>query len=107
MPAPATWDISGIERIVAEYENGPGDLNERTRQFCEVFPSELAKVRRQIYRHAGLLPVPMNGSPAKGLKSGYFSTRLRDGSLGYLQRRTDDCLQAAIASCLQVPLHLA
>ena len=106
MPAPSTWDMSGVERIVDEYENGPGSLNERTRQLCKVFPSELAKVRRQVYRHVGLLPVPVNGSPTKGLKSGYFSTRLRDGTLGYLQRRTDDCLQAALASCLQIPPHL-
>jgi hypothetical protein len=106
MSVPSTWDISGVERIVDQYENGPGDLSERTRQFCKVFPSELAKVRRQIYRHAGLLPVPVNGSPMKGLKAGYFATRLRDGSLGYLQRRTDDCLQAALASCLQIPAHL-
>jgi hypothetical protein len=31
---------------------------------------------------------------------------LRDGTLGYFQRKTDDCLQAAIASCVQTPPHL-
>jgi hypothetical protein len=42
---------------------------------------------------------------ARGLKSGYFMKRLRDGSLGYLQRRGDDCIQAAIATCLQIPIY--
>jgi hypothetical protein len=31
--------------------------------------------------------------------------RLRDGSIGYVQRRADDCFQAAIASCLRIPMH--
>ncbi len=32
---------------------------------------------------------------------GYFKAPLRDSSFGYLQRRPDDCVQAAIASFLQ------
>jgi hypothetical protein len=54
----------------------------------------------------GLQAVPIDGDPAKGVELGYFATKLRDGTTGYLQRRTDDCFQAAIASCLQVPAHL-
>jgi hypothetical protein len=99
-------DTSGLERVCAELENGTDP--DRVREFCKLFPSELAKVRRQVYRDAGLRlhPVPVNGSQAKGLKLGYFMTPLHDGTLGYFQRRTDDCLQAAIASCLQMPVHL-
>ena len=52
----------------------------------------------QARTYAGLTPVA-------SAPSGYFQTRLRDGSLGYYQRRFDDCLQAAIASCLQMPPH--
>jgi hypothetical protein len=37
--------------------------------------------------------------------SGWFQSTLRDGSLGYFQRRFDDCLQAAIASSCQIPPH--
>jgi hypothetical protein len=101
----STVDMGGLDRLTNEWEHGTGSMGERTREFCRLFPSELAKVRRQVYRPFGLMPVPVNGSTAKGLKAGYFMTRLRDGTQGYLQRRTDDCLQAAIASCLQIPPH--
>jgi hypothetical protein len=30
---------------------------------------------------------------------------LRDGTLGYFQRRTDDCVQASIASLIQMPMY--
>jgi hypothetical protein len=33
-------------------------------------------------------------------------TELRDGTVGFLQRRIDDCLQAAIASCAQISPYL-
>jgi len=103
---PAHVDTSGIERLCDQWENGPGSAGERTREFCRLFPSELAKVRRQGYRQLGLLPVPIGGSSHRGLKQGFYMTRLRDGTLGYLQRRTDDCLQAALASALQIPANL-
>jgi hypothetical protein len=32
------------------------------------------------------------------------SVRLRDGSVGWYQRRPDDCWSAAVASCLRLPL---
>jgi len=51
-------------------------------------------------------PVPINGNRMKGKKLGYFQKRLRDGTLGFHTRRTDDCFQAAVASCLQVQPHL-
>jgi hypothetical protein len=98
--------MGGLERLAEDFDNGPGTIGERARRFGRAYPGELAKVRRQVYRPAGLLPVPVNGSAQRGLKSGYFAARLRDGSLGYLQRRTDDCLQAALASCAQIPAPL-
>jgi hypothetical protein len=99
-------DTSGLERLAHEWEHGAGSQSDRTREFCRRFPAEVAKVRRQVYRQAGLLAVPVNGSAVKGLKAGYFMSRLRDGTLGYLQRRTDDCLQASLASLMQVPAPL-
>jgi hypothetical protein len=94
--------MSGLDRVVREFESG--DLNpfEQTRKFAREFPPELAKVRRQ----AGMQPVAINGSRSGGLKAGYFQIRLRDGTIGYFQRRTDDCVQAVIASLLQMPPHL-
>jgi hypothetical protein len=70
--------------------------------WCVEFPGELAKVRRQV----GMHPVTIDGSRQRGLRAGYFQMALRDGTLGYFQRKTDDCLRAAIASCVQIPPHL-
>jgi hypothetical protein len=39
------------------------------------------------------------------MKIGWFRTQLPDGTPGFFQRRLDDCLKAAIASCAQVPPH--
>lgn len=50
--------------------------------------------------------VPIGGSRDEGARLGYFETPLSDGSLGYYMRRVEDCLQAAIASCAQIPMHL-
>jgi hypothetical protein len=91
----AAVDTSGLERLAWEFDHGAGSTSHRAREFAKLFPSELAKVRRQVYRQVGLLPVPVGGSAAKGLRGGYFMSRLGDGTLGYLQRRTDDCLQAS------------
>lgn len=95
-------NMRGLERLFHELDNGAGSRNDRIREFCRRFPSELAALRRQ----AGVRPVAVNGSTNRGLKMGYFMTPLRDGTHGYFQRRLDDCLQAAIASCLQVSPHL-
>jgi hypothetical protein len=99
-------DISGMERVAHDLEHGPGSKSERLLRFSERWPSEMAKFRRQAYRQIGLLPVPVNGSVMRGLKAGYFATRLRDGSLGYMQRRVDDCLQAGIATVLGLAPNL-
>jgi hypothetical protein len=96
--------LNRLEAIADFLENGSGDRRERERVFVERFGPALAAVRRTSSRQTGMTPVPVKGDIFKGLKAGYFSTRLRDGSLGYLQRRGDDCLQAAIASLLQVPM---
>ena len=46
----------------------------------------------------------INASGRLGSSPGWFQMPLRDGTVGYLQRHTDGCLQATIASLLQ--LHL-
>ncbi len=66
------------------------------------FANEL-RVERQ---RNGDTPVAIDGSRSKGAELGYFQTSLRDGTAGYFQRRADDCLQAVIASCAQIPPHL-
>ncbi|HWF31181.1 MAG TPA: hypothetical protein VG188_01345 [Solirubrobacteraceae bacterium] len=86
-------------------ENGAGSEHERLRQFNADVQQTLATLRRRYHREMHLLPVPIGGSTDKGSRAGYYAMRLRDGSLGYVQRRADDCLQAAIASCLQIPMH--
>jgi hypothetical protein len=53
-----------------------------------------------------LYPVEVDGSPTRGIKLGYFKTPLIDGTVGYFQRRIDDCVQASIASLLQMPPYL-
>jgi hypothetical protein len=50
-----------------------------------------------------MTPVRVNGSRDAGLRAGYFQMRLRDGTVGDFYRRTDDCVQAAIATLLPVP----
>jgi hypothetical protein len=74
----------------------------KAEEWCTRFPGEIAKFRGQL----GMQPVPINGSPKQGLQAGYFQMPLRDGTTGYFQRGTDDCLQASIASCVQVKPHL-
>jgi hypothetical protein len=92
--------MRSFERLIHDFENGAGTQSERLLAFCKRYPSEVAKIRRQV-----LHPVPVNGSTNRGLKMGYFMTPLRDGTHGYFQRRTDDCLQAAVSSCSQIPPH--
>lgn len=85
-------------------------VSQDDRTFITEFPRELAKVRAQVavrrpgpLRIGSLYPVEVDGSPTRGLKQGYFKTLLRDGTVGYFQRRTDDCVQAVVASLLQMP----
>jgi hypothetical protein len=107
-------NTSGLERLTREAESGDVNPDEAMRKFAAEFPHELAKVRGQVavrnprsqLRMGDLYPVEIDGSPSRGLKQGYFKTPLRDGTLGYLQRRTDDCVQAVIASLLQMPPYL-
>jgi hypothetical protein len=98
---PRQVDTSALRRILSDFESGALNPFDQTRKFAREFPPELAKVRRQM----GMQPVLVNGSRAQGLKAGYFKMRLRDGTVGYFQRRTDDCVQASIASLLQMPPH--
>jgi hypothetical protein len=42
-------DMSGVERLAHDWESGAATTGE----FCKRFPSEVAKVRRQVYRQAG------------------------------------------------------
>jgi hypothetical protein len=93
-----------VRDLMLFLESGPGDDMDRYRLFEARIGPEMAKMRRAVYRDKGMLPVPIKGDIRRGLKKGYFSTRLRDGTLGYFQRRFDDCLQAAIASLLQTPM---
>ena len=95
-------DVSGLERLITEYESGDLNPYASLRRFMDRFPPELAKVRRQ----AGLQPVPINGSVLQGAAQGYFQMPLRDGTTGFFQRRTDDCIQAVFASLLQMPPYL-
>jgi hypothetical protein len=71
--------------------------------FHRKYPQVVAKLRRQQQ----LQPAPINGSIRKGLQQGYFRTRLHDGTFGYLQRRADDCITYAIATCAQIPPNQA
>jgi hypothetical protein len=98
-------DLSPLHRLVDDLENGAGSENERLRRFNAEVHGVLVTLRRRHHREMRLLPVRVDGSMARGLRAGYYAMRLRDGSLGYVQRRADDCFQAAIASCLQIPMH--
>jgi hypothetical protein len=104
-PGNRSVDLSPLHRLVDDLENGPGSEHDRLRRFNAQTQDVLVTMRRRYHREMRLLPVPIGGSPAGGVGSGYYARRLRDGSLGYVQRRADDCLQAAIASCLQIPMH--
>lgn len=106
-------NMGGLSRLLDDIENEELDPDQTLRQFVREFPKELAKVRSQAairtrgqLRIGGLYPVEIDGSPTRGLKMGYFKTPLSDGTVGYLQRRTDDCVPAALASLLQMPPHL-
>lgn len=66
---------------------------------------EYRELRPLLLRDRGFRPVPVNGSTEIGDRLGYLSIQLRDGTRGYAMRRFDDCLQAAVATLLQVPMH--
>src|SRR5579862_7033844 len=94
-------ELTDQERAFAELENvldllrvgvAPENFDRRIREFFRRHPPALADLRRA----AGVRPVAVRGSAAYGLQLGYFEARLRDGSTGYFQRRTDDCMQAAL-----------
>lgn len=65
---------------------------------------QLPEVTAKVRRLARLRAVPVNGDRALGRRMGYFETTLRDGTIGYFQRRSDDCLQAALATLTQCPM---
>jgi hypothetical protein len=97
--------LAPLLSLVDDIVGGADTEREAIRQFNRLMPAAIADVRRRHFKEMGLLPVPMDGDPQRGLTLGYFAMRLRDGSLGFVQRRADDCLQAAIASLLQIPMH--
>ena len=97
-----------LRKIVDDYENGPEPADVRQARFDEEYPAAMATVRRFSARAGRLdtVPVPINGSVYRGMGLGYFFTPLRDGTRGYLMRRTDDCLQMALATALQISPEL-
>jgi hypothetical protein len=105
----AAWELAGraLDSLLDDYTYGPGSQDERAARFIEGLPAGKARLRRALYRKrmTPLEPVPIEGDVGRGLQAGYFGHRLRDGTFGYLQRRLDDCLQAAVASLLEVPMH--
>ena len=101
-------EVSGITSVSQALETSVNTDAHKAPEFHRDLPAELSTLRRQIYERiptASLRPVPIARSVARGVNAGYYMTPLRDGSSGYLQRRPDDCLQAALASCLQIPPH--
>ncbi len=73
---------------------------------ADQFGKRAAQNQLTIRRLAQCEPVPLDGDRNYGWRTGYFQAELRDGTRGYFQRRVDDCLQAAIASCAQIPMPL-
>jgi hypothetical protein len=113
--------IDEVESIANELDDGPGDYAERAQLFCTRYPVALAEVRRQICSDPlraklrlalRLHPVDDPRCPnwlttiAMRDRFPFYMTELRDGTVGFLQRRVDDCFQAAIASCAQVSPYL-
>jgi hypothetical protein len=106
-----TAAISEMERIAAELDDGPGVYEARLRVFCARYPPALDEVRRQICSdpaHAKLqLAFRLYPVTSKSpVRFPFYMTELRDGTVGFLQRRIDDCLAAAVASCAQISPYL-
>lgn len=81
------------------------------RAWSAELPDELRRVRMEYMQASQadatarrLLPVAVNGSTRRGAAQGYFKTPLGGGAEGYLQRRSDDCLRAALATTLGRPM---
>lgn len=81
------------------------DLTGFHRQIVAGFNRTVAGRIRAARLRAGQTPVEIGGSREEGAKLGYFQTALTDGTTGFYQRRADDCVQAALASCVQIPPH--
>ena len=101
----------GFAAFAASAANLP-TAQQQAEAFITHLPAELVKIRwayMKASRHdrdAGeLTAVPVQGNLQRGLKLGYFKAALVDNTWGALQRRPDDCLQAAIATFLQTPAH--
>jgi hypothetical protein len=94
--------VRRYEQVLAELESASdvAVIAEKSLALVALWPAFMAEMRRR----ANLTPVRVNGSRTAGLRAGYFSSRLRDGTVGYFGRRVDECLTAAFASLLQVPL---
>jgi hypothetical protein len=87
---PDTASLEGAELVAA------------MRQFHRRYERTISNLRRQAIGFGGLAPVPVNGSVKQGMKQGFYRVPLREGGFGYLQRGLDDCLQAGVASLLQI-----
>jgi hypothetical protein len=108
--------VREVARIASELDDGPGEYEERAQLFCARYPTALNEVRRQICSDPvqaklrlalRLHPVSDNrGLGFRGSGFPFYMTDLRDGTVGFLQRRVDDCYQAAIASCAQISPYL-
>jgi hypothetical protein len=103
------------EELIALLE--AGDIDEA--EYLRRLRRRTANLRSSVWRQAGMIPIssssvsgraardPIGSSLARRAApgmDGYYATRLRDGTLGYLQRDVADCLRAALASLLQIPM---
>lgn len=104
-PHAAGFDAAPLHELVDMLEYGNGDRRAREVEYHRRIGPVLANIRRGGYREMGLEPVPVAGSTARGRRHSYYQATLPDGTVGYVQRRADDCLQAAVATLLQVPVH--
>lgn len=112
-PLGAMRQIEDAFALVAQAAAESGSAQDQAREYLTRLPAEMAELRR-AYMVAcrndpgarKLLPVAYKGSIPKGIARGYFKSPLTGGTFGYLQRRPDDCVQAALASYLQVPPYV-
>lgn len=99
-------DHERFDHLAEKIEYGIPLQREELLELARLVPRELAGIRRGRVggpaKVGALRPVSINGSPKRGANLGYFQTFLRDGTRGYHQRHFGDCMQMAIATCLQI-----
>lgn len=63
------------------------------------YPSSVGAFRRSNRNLLGIEPATTDGLDAEhAMRAGFYKTRLRDGTDGYMMRRTDDCSTATVAT---------